>query len=57
MNCVECSGTIVSRPIGDLFVVDEINFKLNLAFLEDWDRPEHSGLAQKRVAHRCAVKC
>ena len=56
MNCVECSGTIVSRPIGDLFVVDEINFKLNLAFLEDWNRPEHSGLAQKRVAHRCAGK-
>lgn len=40
MNCVECSETIVFQPIGDLLVADEINFRLNLAFLKDWNRIE-----------------
>lgn len=46
MNCVECSGTIVFQPVGHLFVVDDINFKLNSAFLKGWI--ELSTLGQSR---------
>lgn len=51
MNCVECSGTIVFQPIGHLFMVDDINFKLNSAFLEGWTRTEYTGLEEKRAGY------